>query len=77
MEEKISGICEELCLKKIGWDEELIATGLLDSFRLMELICQLEKEFEITFLPEEISDLDNFSCIKNIASFLCARCVEG
>lgn len=66
MEEKIRQICNELCCKEIPEDENLIASGLLDSFKIMELICSLEEEFHITFLPEEMQDLDNFSCLKCI-----------
>ena len=70
MEEMISKICEDLCCREILPDEELIATGVLDSFRIMELICDLEEKFQIVFLPEEISDLDNLSNVNNIVDFV-------
>lgn len=63
MQEKILEICKELCGKKISVDEELIQTGLLDSFKIMELVCSLEEEYQVVFQPEEIMDLDNFSCV--------------
>lgn len=66
MKERIRNICEELCCKDLFLDEELIETGLLDSFKLMELICSLEAEFQVVFQPEEISNLDNFSCVNSI-----------
>lgn len=68
--EKIQEICEELCCRKVLPEEQLIITGLLNSFKIMELVCSLEEEFQITFLPEEISDLDNLSCVDNIADFI-------
>ncbi len=70
MQEKIQDICEKLCGKDIGLDEQLIISGQLDSFNFMKLICSLEEEFHITFLPEEISDLDNFSCVNSIVGIV-------
>ncbi len=67
MQERIRNICEELCCRELGEKEELIASGLLDSFKIMELICSLEESFDIVFQPEEITELDNFSCISRIA----------
>lgn len=66
MQDRILELCRELCGKELSIDEQLIVSGLLDSYKIMELICGLEKEFEITFLPEEISNLENFSCIISI-----------
>ena len=68
--QKVLEICEELCGRPISPTEELITTGMLNSFKIMELISVLEKEFQIIFLPEEIADLDNLSCIDNILSFI-------
>lgn len=73
MKEKIQNLCEELCCKEVSMDEQLIVTGLLDSFKIMELICRLEEEFQITFLPEEISELSNFSCVNCIADIICRK----
>lgn len=70
MENKILEMCEKLCNKKLMTDEQLIITGLFDSFQLMELICNLEEGFHVTFLPEEISNLENFSCVNNIVDII-------
>lgn len=67
MKDKIKDICQNLCCKEIDPEEQLIISGQLDSFNFMKLICRLEEEFHITFLPEEISDLDNFSSVSHIA----------
>lgn len=66
MDKRIAEICENLCLKKLSWDEQLIVSGILDSYQIMELICKLEEEFDIKYEPEEITNLDNFSCINKI-----------
>lgn len=70
MQERIMKLCEELCCKQVGTEEQLIAEGMLDSFKLMELICSLEEEFGITFVPDEITELDNFSTINSIVEII-------
>lgn len=70
MTEKVLKICEDLCCKKLSADEPLVITGLLDSFKIMELICRLEETFQIEFLPEEIADLDHLSCVDNMVAFI-------
>lgn len=70
MREKILKICKDLCCKEVAADEQLIITGLLDSYKIMELICSLEGEFQIVFQPEEISELDNFSCVDRIVDIV-------
>lgn len=70
MQEKMIEICQELCCKEVATDEELIVSGLLDSFKIMELICTLEEQFHIVFLPEEIMNLDNFSTINRMTEIV-------
>lgn len=73
MKEKIMQICEELCCREIRKDEQLIETGVLDSYKIMELICSLEMEFHITLLQDDISDLSNFACVDSIAGLICRK----
>lgn len=70
LKDRILEICNDVCHKELSVDEQLIITGLLDSFKIMELICSLEEEFHIEFLPEEISELDNFSCVNHIINIV-------
>lgn len=70
MQEKILKICEDLCCRRLLMDEELIKTGLLYSFKIMELICTLEEEFPIVFEPEEISNLEHFSSVNSIGEIV-------
>lgn len=70
MKEKILKICCELCNKELSDEEELIATGILDSFKIMELIASLEEEFNIMFSPEEIMELDHFSSVNRMAEIV-------
>lgn len=70
MKERIMELCKELCCKEITEDEQLIITGLLDSFKIMELICSLEETFLITFRPEEMTELEHFSCVNHIVDIV-------
>ena len=70
MEKKIMEICSNLICREISPDEQLIATGMLDSFKIMELICSLEEAFAITFLPEEIMELEHFSSVKHMVDIV-------
>lgn len=65
---KIQQLCEELCGKHLTPEEKLLT--MLDSYKLMDLICSLEDEFQITFLPKEIADLDHFSCLNSIVELV-------
>ncbi len=65
---KIQQLCEETCGKQITPEEKLLA--MMDSYKLMDLICSLEDEFQITFLPKEIADLDHFSCMNSIVELV-------
>ena len=79
MREKIAKICEDLCCRPISREEELITSGLLDSFKIMELICSLEEAFDITFLPDEIMDLEHFSSVEKLVEFVSSKvsCLTG
>lgn len=66
MKKRILEICKEICCQEISEDEQLLAGGLLDSYRIMELASELEMEFHIVLMPEDFMDLENFSCVKNI-----------
>ena len=50
-------------------DEEIPATGLLDSAAIMELILWLETRFEIEIDQESVT-LENFGTINAIARYL-------
>lgn len=73
MEKRILKICEEICCQSISKDEQLLESGLLDSYRIMELAGELETEFQINLMPEELMELENFSCVKNIIKLVAEK----
>lgn len=53
----------------LAFDQEIPATGLLDSAATIELILWLETQFDIS-IPQEELTLDNFGCIDAMAAYL-------
>ncbi len=70
MKEKILMICKEISCEEIFENTQLIASGMFDSYMVMELINSLEKEYKIRFDSEEIMSLDNFSCVNSIVKIV-------
>lgn len=77
MEERIQIICENICDQDIQPDEQLIITKVLDSFKIMDLICSLEEEFHIQFRPEEIMELEHFSSVNRITDLVTRKMAEN
>lgn len=77
MKGKILNMCENICRKKLEADEQLIITGLFDSSGIIELIANLEDEYQIVFFPEDILNLDNFSCVNNIVNIVKIKLEES
>ena len=47
----------------------LISNGIVDSYGFVELTISLEQKFNISFLKEEINDI-NFKSINSISKFI-------
>lgn len=50
-------------------DADLIDAGILDSLALVELLFQLEQEFQIEILLDQL-EIENFRTINRIAAFI-------
>jgi D-alanine--poly(phosphoribitol) ligase subunit 2 len=55
--------------RKLGFDEEIPASGLLDSAGLMELIVWFETEYDLS-IPQEALMIANFGTVNAMASYL-------
>jgi acyl carrier protein len=53
-------------------DTDLVATGLLDSLTLVELLAQLEETFGVSISAGDL-ELENFRSVANIAEFVARR----
>lgn len=50
-------------------EEDLLKAGLIDSFQIVNIVAELENEFEIEFDPELIIS-DNFNTIDSITKVI-------
>ncbi|NUM46871.1 MAG: acyl carrier protein [Anaerolineales bacterium] len=57
---------------KIGLDESLVSSGILDSLALLRMISFLEEKFGVTVNDDEVVP-ENFETINVIKSFVEAR----
>ncbi len=57
-------------------DTDLLATGRLDSVRMVELLLQLEKRFDLR-VPIEDMEIDHFRSLAAIAEFIAVRRGNG
>ncbi len=55
--------------RKLGWDDEIPASGALDSPALMELIIWYESTFGVEIDQDELT-IDNFGTINAMAAYL-------
>ncbi len=55
--------------RKLGWDDEIPASGVLDSPALMELIIWYETTFGIEIDQDELT-IDNFGTVNAMAAYL-------
>ncbi len=53
-------------------EDDLLSTGLLDSIAIMRLIQYIEKSYEITISPEDMT-IENFVSVKAIDTYLTAQ----
>lgn len=75
--DKIKKIIENYCLKEVEDEEELLKSDLLNSFQLLEVICELEDVYQVELSPEDIEDMDNFSSVKNIRNLIDRKSQTG
>ncbi len=72
LKENVTSLMYDVCDKRdISLDEyeNLYETGILDSIRMMELIIQMESEFNIEFLGDELY-FENFETLGKICNIL-------
>jgi len=67
--ERVAMIFEERGIDVPDPDTDLITGGLLDSLALVELLVQLEEEFDVRIAFDHL-DLEDFRSIKRIVAFI-------
>lgn len=73
MNEKIiTYIKDELSIEAIDSihiDEDLLGNGIVDSLGMIKLVVFLEKEFQVTISPEDMT-VENFNSVRSISTYL-------
>ena len=71
MENRIKKIIKKIINKKKNYlsNENLISNGVLDSFNILVLITELEKEFKIK-IPLEKFDINSLNTIAKISNYI-------
>jgi D-alanine--poly(phosphoribitol) ligase subunit 2 len=67
--ERVAMIFDERGIDVPNPDTDLIAGGLLDSLALVELLVELEEEFDVRIAVDHL-DLEDFRTIKRIVAFI-------
>jgi acyl carrier protein len=63
---------EKLYIEVPNEDADLIASGVLDSLMLVELLVHIERTFDITIALEEL-DLEHFRTVRDMARYIAQR----
>lgn len=74
LEEQLErAVCELLkkqCGEYVSGDRELLESGVIGSFQLFNLICEMEETFGIRFRQEDLKDISQFSSVYAIMDTL-------
>lgn len=70
MEEKILDVLKEYLTDNVSADDELLNSKILNSYDLVELICELETLCDIKFTRNDIQNMENWSTINNIINLI-------
>ncbi len=65
-------LSERIQIEVASNEEDFVASGMLDSLGLVELMASLEETFEIHIPFDEI-EIDNFRSVTRIAEFVTSR----
>ena len=69
MEDYLIKKIESIAFTKITPDEQLWASGILDSINIIELAVELENDLKIQIPFDEIV-VDNFQTVSNLANYI-------
>lgn len=72
IEAKVSLLFREMHVEVPSVDTDLFDSGILDSQRLVELLLQIEQNFD-TNIDIQDFEIENFRCIEKIASLILQR----
>lgn len=66
LEKTVCELLKEQCGEYVPKDRELLASGVVGSFQLFELICNLEETLGIRFRQEDLKEVSHFSSVNAV-----------
>lgn len=69
---RIEGILSQYGVENVGCDQPLFSSGILDSVAAVQILMQLENDFDID-LSDEDFDISHIDSIQTLEQFLSAR----
>ncbi|HBA68066.1 MAG TPA: hypothetical protein DCZ40_01740 [Lachnospiraceae bacterium] len=68
LENTVCELLKKQCSEYVPKDKELLVSGVIGSFQLFELICELEEAFDIRFHQEDLKEISHFSSVNAITN---------
>lgn len=70
LEETVCALLKKQCGERVPKDRELLTSGVIGSFQLLELICDLEETFAVQFRQEDLKEMSHFSSVNAIVDMI-------
>lgn len=70
LEEMVCEMVKKQCGEYVSKDRELLVSGMIGSFQLFELICDLEEAYDIRFRKEDLKEISHFSSVNAIMDMI-------
>lgn len=70
LEETVCALLKKQCGEYVPRDRELLVSGMIGSFQLFELICDLEETFDIRFQQKDLKEVSHFSSVDAIMDMI-------
>lgn len=69
---ELIAVAAKLPIDEIDQDMDIFESNMISSLGLLELVAQMEKEFQIVILPEELIH-ENFNTVNAIRKFISSK----
>lgn len=70
LEEIVCELLKKQCGEDVSKDRELLVSGVIGSFQVFDLVCDLEETFDIRFRQEDLKETSHFSSVNAIIDTL-------
>lgn len=70
LEKRVCELLKKQCGEEVSKGKDLLASGIIGSFQLFDLVCDLEDVFDIRFRQEDLKEVSHFSSVNAIMDTL-------